>query len=808
MSKIDINALRYLVMEGGGARGTIYLGAIRALERELIKKQENDTPGAEGSIWLASEKKNPAIMDFVTGDEGEELTYVRGVGGGSAGAVVAFSIALGLNSEEAEKALGFDFEKFLSEADPGKYRMVNDKSQLMVGEDLKKEIGNASRSKPFEYDLNDRKTNVIGDVKKRIKRAAVVNLAISSVIDGVVQTGSKIIDGIGRIFKGKNADPVLERVYNFFENVEDKTLPKIIKFGYKPLIKTGLKIWAKKALGFKVNEQVIASALLDRGLFSGFQVREFFYDLILFAATRDTHFQRSMIKYYNENKLDGISEELEASDFNYENFTIGDRIGEKTGTPKEFTGKAKIVLEHLQHITFAEFFNITKVKYCAAASNFTTSSPMYFSDDYTPHFRVLECTGASMSIPPALRPVFNDSDAVLEPMNDKFNAVQLPVSRNKNYPLSVTVNGQQKNFVGSTGKFSRSDYELYEYAVKKALQLDFAKPSDENNASAAGAESIYIDLNNVIDINTFLPKMQRILVGEREATDNIFARRSMTDFTSETVTVNGLAIKVDLDLLRFFYNAQYKGLLFDGGYIHNIPYNYFRNSDSRELDGVLAIKLDNNFPTTFKLPIYNAIDRHLASQKLSKELVVEQMAKNSWKIMSALLSDEKDVGKLLKSLRFELPYRQTYKELESIVRKQFDFYFEDQAEFLDQFLQNKHPKIYERDRILKRELTKRQKRIDNRAINAFIDEWVKDFEADNFIKPWAKNKSILAAGFEGYFYGAERGQIRSITDHDHILPLYDYGVGTYDFDLDKVRPMEKVAQNEAEIAVGLYFSEN
>jgi hypothetical protein len=33
---------------------------------------------------------------------------------------------------------------------------------------------------------------------------------------------------------------------------------------------------------------------------------------------------------------------------------------------------------------------------------------------------------------------------------------------------------------------------------------------------------------------------------------------------------------------------------------------------------------------------------------------------------------------------------------------------------------------------------------------------------------------------------------RTINDNDHIIPLYSYGVGTFDFDLKKVNPMAKM----------------
>jgi len=46
---------------------------------------------------------------------------------------------------------------------------------------------------------------------------------------------------------------------------------------------------------------------------------------------------------------------------------------------------------------------------------------------------------------------------------------------------------------------------------------------------------------------------------------------------------------------------------------------------------------------------------------------------------------------------------------------------------------------------------------------------------------------MLKSIMEGYSFGAERAQVRTINDNDHIIPLYSYGVGTYDFDLQKVK---------------------
>jgi len=76
---------------------------------------------------------------------------------------------------------------------------------------------------------------------------------------------------------------------------------------------------------------------------------------------------------------------------------------------------------------------------------------------------------------------------------------------------------------------------------------------------------------------------------------------------------------------------------------------------------------------------------------------------------------------------------------------------------------------------------------DRKSINKIIEQWLNEYGESNEVTPWSERKSILATAFEGYSYGTERGQIRDISDHNHIIPLYDYGVGVYDFDMSKVR---------------------
>lgn len=803
MSKLDINALRYLVMEGGGARGTTYLGAIRALEHQLKIKQESNSDTANNQLKLATEgKKIPAILDYVTGAEGEEKAYIKGVAGGSAGAITTFAIALGLNSEEIEKVLEFEFQNFLSETHAGKYRMIGADSSLMIGEDADKTIGNYSKSKVFNYTLAQQKTKVKPNRIKGAKRRTLVGFFVKTIGDGLALNGDRLSFLLNRIIKQNGKETFLNKVRAFLQRNISGLGAIATRLAIGPILKWLIFKVLLRKMPFKVNSNAIGGVLFDRGMYSGFQVREFFYDLLIFAATRDTHFRRNMLKFYNEKTLRTGKVKLTEADFDFPNFTIGDRTGEKSENKVDFSPAAKRVFEHLKDLTFAEFFEITGVDFCAAVSNFSASSPVYFSDKWTPHFRVLEAVSASMSIPPAIRPIFNDSDVYFGDEEAEKEGYELDFPRKMSgaKSLFVSVDNELHKFVDASGKFKKTDYQLYEYIVKKALQSTFAannKGLDEQvqvDFSASKAKAVYVDLNNVIDLNTFLPKLRDIVVGDRNRETSQQKRASFT----EKVYFEGKEYKVSRELLTFFYNAQYKGLLFDGGYLNNIPYNYFRNLATDELDGVLAIKLDRSFPPTFMAGIHKRIQSYLTKEQQLEKALQEYR-------MKSFLNNESSA--VLDSVTEEYMNRidAEFEKLITFVTIQFGAYFNNQEDILDQLVEEQYAAKNLSAKKRKRKIRKAQK-VDRASVVEFIDAWVKENGKSNYVKPWAVPKSILQTAFEGYSYGSERGQVRSFTDHDHIIPLYDFGVGTYDFDLSKVRPMAKKAQVEAEIAVHQYFS--
>lgn len=93
-----------------------------------------------------------------------------------------------------------------------------------------------------------------------------------------------------------------------------------------------------------------------------------------------------------------------------------------------------------------------------------------------------------------------------------------------------------------------------------------------------------------------------------------------------------------------------------------------------------------------------------------------------------------------------------------------------------------------------------------KIILKIIHDWYIQNGAYNELKPWELPRPIIDIAFTGYAYGAKRGQIRDMTDHKYIISLYDYGVGTYDFNLGKVRALADFAQDAAQTKLNEYFN--
>jgi len=761
MPKLKIDDLKNIVMEGGGARGAAYLGAIRALEKKMSERSDVQAYSDLG-------KRKAGLLDY--SNTTDNTLAIKGIAGSSAGAVTTFALALGFNSDEIDQILKYPFKNFLKDTDAGKYRMIDKDGKLAIGEDKAnpetgtKEMGRSATI--FKFDFNNNATQIGDNVVKRGKRDLLFGAFFKIITDGVTSNLQQLTNLTSRLLKNnspEDAPPFWRGLFRWALRPNNNMLTKIGVARFLRLLFFKLIIPKVFDSPIKADTNTVMAIFADRGMFSGFAVREFFMDLVLYAATRNTRFHREFVKIVEDKSLEDLTKsfgkdvkgdflsakintkDIGSSLLKYENnFSLKEgRAASKIGRDKDL----EFILHILSNLTFKQFNKITKVDFAVCVSNFTTDFPVYFSHTYTPDFRVMEAVAASMSIPPAIKPLYNESD-VVAPIN-KTNRVDVQTDKG-------TI-----PFVNTQGEFDIADYHLYEHIVKVAI------------AQIMGKEGIRININNTIDISAFLEPLRNLVIGKNDAdTQAPLINKDLPITLNQPV--NGVIYIVDHTLLQFFYNAAYKGMFFDGGYRNNIPYNYFRTSEGK-LPGVLAIKLDAHFPPDLLTEVSGKI----------RELIPLQNA-----LRDSFLDGDDDITQHILGL-----INEKRMEVENQVAIIFDKYLEKWV----------LGAVSETDRE-ERKKHRRQMQKNNKAIRKLTDAAISHYLKNRLSAPWKYTKSIINIAFEGYAYGSEKGQVKHISDHNHIIALYDYGIGTYDFELNEVLPQVGLAQAKAEEATLNFFN--
>lgn len=758
--KLKFDDLKYIVMEGGGARGAAYLGAIRAMEELMADRKTRDS---SIFVYPTTGRTKPGLLDYYQVVGGKEVPVVKGIAGSSAGAITTFALGLGFNSDEIAQILTYDFDSFLKETNVGKYRMITDAGELAVGNDAKNERTKQKElafDEAFKFDFGSDFSDVGDDNKKMVKRTLTFDLIFKVIVDGIDTNLKQIISLLGRIFGVKepaDAPPFLRGLFKWVSRSDNSFLKNI---AISKLLSLGIfRVFIPYVLKIpeKVTPQNIASVFSDRGLYSGFRVREFFMDMVLFAATRETQFHRGIVKMISDKSLTdliklfhtdikrdvriGNTKSIKAELLKYPGFEMGKRSQSKIRNNVNLD----LTLSCMSQITFRHFYEITKINYGACVSNFTTGMPVYFGVEWTPDFRVMEAVASSMSIPPAIRPVYNESNV---------------------FHLS------KANYIPSadTKAFDINQYYFDQHLVKLALQQEINTSSKD-----------FIHTNNSIDISTFLPALRKIVVGDSYTleTQNLEVLNSLNNIQTE-ITIQDKNYVVSYEMYAYFYNAMYKGLFLDGGYRNNIPYNFFREANG-QLTGVFAIKLDENFPPTLLRDVYAEIRKYLTTE----EEIALQMREE---IIALQRKNPQVDSAAVKAIVFAAS-DQSAEAMQIVIEKAKEIF----AGYL-QSLQNALEKDADKSKV--KEL-KRQLNRDEEWIRKLVISTIKNFSKKRMSPPWTNRVSILTTAFEGYAYGSERGQIRQVSDHSHILPLYDYGVGTYDFDMKKVGAAVDLAQVKA-----------
>ncbi len=838
MAKLKIEDLAYIAMEGGGASGVVYNGAIKALE-EKLKEKYPQVPGSSG-----------ALLDYYDGQNSKGLK-IKGIAGSSAGAINAFALALGLSAQQIDEDImqKVSFIDFLSEYDEGRYRMIGADGELLIGGG-RKPLGKIRNQFTFGKKVNAN----FWAVTSRNLFLNLITRALFAGVSDTVQEFSRLFgrtqnnprlnafldETIGQTGYGENtAFSAIQNGLNLLiggdgsgvandvtQNPDNRNKARFNLFS-SMLWNRGL-LWVLRKIfkmdpkhtGMKINYRSIGNLIWDRGFFSGFIVREFFMDLVIYSALNNTHFHRQLTNpEWNKNSnsklgnnvltFEHLKESLLSIGKKAENqndekgnkgFEFLYRRKRKSSFSKNLTADEKktlnILIDFIQKMNFAQFYELTGVHFGVCVSNFSTDQPLYFSHDYSPNFIVIEAVAASMTIPPAIKPLYNEMNVVEQ--EQKISYTHTLIIKEKDNQKRITT---QKMFFDKNGKFSNSDYYELEMVVKKHLQNIAIK---KNN---------YIDLNNKIGSAGYLQLLRKeVLQNPKDE--------------SMTVTIEDQEYVFQKNLLLFFYNAAYKGLLIDGGYRNNIPYNFFREegfydiskrSDKNSADNalikylasrwregfydasdasdngaaanvlkhVLALKLDNSFPLSTQSQFYRVCETLRAKHG-------KAIFKHSIALMKKSFEDQKTIELIIKE----------YLTASNAALVEFYTKNTDAIKEIVNTLQGTIKTLVPIDGYGS---SKDINYCLKKSAVALLDKYF----AEDEHAPWSKNKAILSTAMEGYEFGTGDGQIRYMSDHNYIIPLYNYGVSTFDFNFkEKLMPLVKLANKHSENALKNYFQSN
>jgi len=346
---INIDNIKYLVIEGGGGKGNAYLGVIKALEEKIQQKYE-----LPEIVPIVQESNTPHNYLDIKNYNRVNRFKLEGIAGTSAGSITALMISLGCSKDEIEKESNgdnFSFSKFFSEdiSYNTYYRIV-------------KIFGNKKAEIGYTYDIYDGKTKEIFhddlktyyDVYNNVKDYE----AQYSEEEIKKQWSKSILPATSKKpFPTPHNSPQNTKL--FLHNKDTKYY-KAAKFLLNRQLK---KSESDNPIFSKVNQNIEAylyNILFDKGVFTGNTIRDYFQNLI-------------------EDKL-------------INNF------------PESLKRNPKIT--DLKEINFTDFNKITGVDFRVIGSNISFGERTVFSADRTPDFPVAEAVSISMNIPGVFKPIY------------------------------------------------------------------------------------------------------------------------------------------------------------------------------------------------------------------------------------------------------------------------------------------------------------------------------------------------------------------------------------------------------------------
>jgi NTE family protein len=335
--------VKYLCFEGGGGKGVIYLGAIRALEQLIA--------GGKGRPLIEISK---AVED----------RQIKGISGASAGSITAFLLAMGLSSKDIESVMNDTdmmdlssrnslnpvpgkvkvsrFEKFFEVPDTKRHRIVVEPDDPYTSGHGKVDTRN------FEFNnMMVNGTSVLEIVSRPLKS-----------IRGIIADTANLAYG-----KGFMPIPIRRLLFDTYRTeVLNDTFKATPVSSITEPVKNALRVAGSKIFQSEFVDYM-HSVLFNRGIFPGKEPVKLFADLLqkYLLSKADKDAKGNLLYSAHQNALD---------------------------------------------ITFEDFFNLTGVDLVVTGTNVTHKAFRYFSVYHTPRFPVVYAIAISMNIPFAFRPIF------------------------------------------------------------------------------------------------------------------------------------------------------------------------------------------------------------------------------------------------------------------------------------------------------------------------------------------------------------------------------------------------------------------
>lgn len=402
MAVIDFTKVENLVFEGGGGKGVVYLGVVKALESQgilpiEIDKYEIITDTLPYS--LAGESYNP----------GSDVK-IRRIAGSSAGAITAFMLAMGGTAKDIANELKntqqfiefFDLPKQIS-------RNHRDGTDIPKSKQAIREV--AYQSGTLNNKANDHKqTSPLKGTEIEVDNKWQTKQDPFEIPDAAFSLFSWYFD-LKEVIKSDN---ILRAILNRDLTADEWENYKQMGRTYAPApYDNGAReIADSDKTKSAIRDNYVTHLQLTGGLFPGRQVRLFFHRLILRHLFRiDNTMINLMLKQHTRTAQENqsVRNYIDANFFDSKSNT---RIARFMQIKSAVTGvtilRAQPIntfIDLLVNINFREFFYITRVDVSFTGTNVTRRVPRIFSQAYSPLMPVCEAAAISMNIPILFSPV-------------------------------------------------------------------------------------------------------------------------------------------------------------------------------------------------------------------------------------------------------------------------------------------------------------------------------------------------------------------------------------------------------------------